>query len=74
MPDLFLLQCDGIKYKKSYSKMQGFKSSNRWVEKGDVVCIDSGMLLNHKKKKWNFAICSNMDGPEGYYAKWNKSE
>ena len=25
------------------------------------------------KKEWN-AICSHMDGPWGYYAKWNKSE
>ena len=27
------------------------------------------LLLRHKKE-WNFAICSNMDGLEGYYAKW----
>ena len=32
----------------------------------------SGTLLNHKK--WNFAIYNSMDGLEGYYAKWNKSE
>ena len=25
-------------------------------------------------KKWNLAICNNMDGSRGYYAKWNKSE
>ena len=25
-------------------------------------------------RKWNFAICSNMDGFGGYYAKWNKSD
>ena len=24
------------------------------------------------KKEWNLAICSNMDGLGGYYAKWNK--
>ena len=24
-------------------------------------------------KRWNLAICSNMDVPWGYYAKWNKS-
>ena len=23
-------------------------------------------------KRWNLANCSNMDGPWGYYAKWNK--
>ena len=27
-----------------------------------------------KKKNENFAICSNMDGLGGYYAKWNKSD
>ena len=26
------------------------------------------------KKEWNFAICSNMDRPGGYCAKWNKSD
>ena len=26
------------------------------------------------KKEWNLAIRSNMDGPRGYYAKWNKSD
>ena len=25
------------------------------------------------KKEWNLAICDNMNGPRGYYAKWNKS-
>ena len=24
-------------------------------------------------KRWNLAICDDMDGPWGYYAKWNKS-
>ena len=24
------------------------------------------------KKEWNLDICSNMDGPRGYYVKWNK--
>ena len=26
------------------------------------------------KKEWNFAICNNMDGLGGYFAKWNKSD
>ena len=26
------------------------------------------------KEEWNFAICSNMDGLGGHYAKWNQSE
>ena len=33
----------------------------------------NGILLSHKKE-WNNAIYSNMDGPEGCDAKWNKSE
>ena len=37
--------------------------------------IDNGILFSKKKKKkeWNFAVCSNMDGLGGHYAKWNKS-
>ena len=25
-------------------------------------------------QEWNLVICDNMDGPRGYYAKWNKSD
>ena len=25
-------------------------------------------------KEWNLAICGNIDGPRGYYEKWNKSD
>jgi len=32
-----------------------------------------GILLSYKKE-WNLAIRDNLDGPTGYYAKWNKSE
>ena len=46
---------------------------NRWKDKEDVVYLCSGTLLNHKKE-WDLAICNNMDGPRGYYAKWNKSD
>ena len=42
------------------------------MDKEDVVYIHNGILLSHKKW-WNLAICDNMDGPWGYYAKWNKS-
>ena len=38
-----------------------------------MVNIYNGKLPRHKKE-WNNAICSNMDGPRDYYAKWNKSE
>ena len=50
-------------------------SIDRWVDKEDVVLIHiyNGKLLRHKKE-WSNAICSNMDGPREYYAKWNKSD
>ena len=38
-----------------------------------MVHIYNGILLIHKKR-WNFSICNNMGGLEGYYDKWNKSE
>ena len=39
------------------------------------VCVYTydGILLSHKNK-WNFATCSNMDGPRVYHTKWSKSE
>ena len=39
------------------------------------VCVytHNGILLSHRKE-WNNAICSNMDGPRDYHAKWSKSE
>ena len=42
-----------------------------WIR--NMWCIYNRILLSHKKE-WNFAICSNMDGLGGYYAKWNKSD
>ena len=43
------------------------------MDKEDVtyICmyIHNGILLSHKKE-WNNAICSNMDGPRDYHAKW----
>ena len=38
----------------------------------DVVYMYNRILLSYKK--WNFAICNNMDGLRGNYAKQNKSE
>ena len=32
------------------------------------------MLLSHKKKQQNNAICSNKDGSRHSYTEWNKSE
>ena len=44
---------------------------NRGMDE-DVECIYNGMLLSNEKE-WNVAICSQMDGLEGHYAEWNKS-
>ena len=43
-----------------------------WMNKEDVVHIHNEILFSHKKE-WNLAICNNIDGPWGHYAKWNKS-
>ena len=48
-------------------------SINRWMDKEDVVHIYNGILFSHKKE-WNAAICSNIDGPGGHCAQWNKSD
>ena len=48
-------------------------STDRGMNKEQVVHIYNGILLNHKKE-WNNAICSNMDGPRDYHTKWNKSD
>lgn len=43
---------------------------NRWRNK-DVLCYN-GVLLR-QKIEWNLVICTIMDGPTMYSAKWNKS-
>ena len=42
------------------------------MEKEDVVYLHNGILFSHKK--WNVAICDNVDKSRGCYAKWNKSD
>ena len=37
------------------------------------VYIYNGILLSHRKEQ-HFAICGNMDGLGGHYAKQNKSD
>ena len=48
-------------------------STDRWMDKEDVVHVHNGILLSHKKE-WNNAICSNMDGPRDYHTKWSMSD
>ena len=42
-----------------------------WMDKKAVVHLCNGILLSHKKEG-NVTFCDTMDGPEEYYAKWNK--
>ena len=46
---------------------------DKWMDKEDVVYIQNGIGISHKKE-WNNAICSNIDGPRDYPAKWSKSD
>ena len=38
-----------------------------------MLHIYNGIVLGHRKQ-WNLTICNDIDGPRGYYAKWNKSD
>ena len=48
------------------SKQPKCPSADEWVK--NMWYIYNGILLSHKKER-NFAICSNMDGLGGHYAK-----
>ena len=55
------------------AKLEGASvSSERWMDKEDVVYVYNGILLSHWK--WQIpSICFDVDGTGGYYAEWNKS-
>ena len=44
------------------------------MDKEDVVIYIYNVILLSHKKEWNFAICSNVDGSGGHFAKWNKPD
>ena len=48
-------------------------SIDRWVDKEDMVHIYNEVLLSHKKE-WNWAICTDVDGPRVCHTEWSKSE
>ena len=48
-------------------------STDRWVDNEDVVHIDNGILLSHKKK-WNWVIWRDVDEPRVCYTEGSKSE
>ena len=45
----------------------------RGMDKEDVVHIDNGILLSHKKEQ-NSIICIDVDGPRDYHTKGSKSD
>ena len=45
-------------------------STDRGMNKEDVVHIYNGILLS--LKKWNNAICSNIERPRDYHTQWSK--
>ena len=49
---------------------KGMEATDEWI---NMWYTHSGILLSHKKES-NFAICSNLDGHGGHYAKWNNSD
>ena len=48
-------------------------SSNRGMDKEDVVYLYNGLLLSHKKEQ-NYAICRDVNGPRDCHTEWSKSE
>ena len=42
-----------------------------WIKK---MCVCEGGILHSLKKRMDIAICNNMDGSRGYYAKCNNSD
>ena len=43
-------------------------STDRGMDKEDVVHIYKGILISHKKEQ-NHAICSNLEGPRNHHTK-----
>ena len=48
-------------------------STDKRMDKEDVVHIYNGMLLNYNEE-WNNAICSNMDRPRDDHTKGSQKE
>ena len=44
---------------------------NEWIK---IWCVCVCEILHSHKKESTLAICNSMDGPRGYYAKWNASD
>ena len=44
----------------------------RGMDKEDAVHVYNRIVLSHKK--WNNALCSNMDGPRDCHTEWSKPD
>ena len=53
--------------------MEATETSNRGMDKEDVVYIYNGTLLSHIKE-WNNTICCNMDGHRWIDTEWRKGQ
>ena len=47
---------------------------NRWMDKEDVCVYIIYYCYHSARKRWNNAMCSNMDGPRDNHTKWSKSD
>ena len=59
-------------------KQPNCPSIDEWLKKV-YMCVHTHTYTPEyysviKKKDWNNAICSNVDGTKDYHTKWNKSE
>jgi hypothetical protein len=48
-------------------------SIKRWIDKGKVVDIYNGVLLNHEEE-WNYVICMKTGRTGDHHIKWNKPD
>ena len=50
-----------------------YMSTDRWMDKEDMVYLYNKILLGHKKE-WYNAFYSNTDRPRDLHTKWGKPE
>ena len=51
--------------------------TDRQMDKENVVCVCVCVCIMEYYpaiKKWNTAICSNMDGPRDYHTQWSQTK
>ena len=75
---LFTIARTWKQLKCPYNGKCPYEWTSIWMDKEDVVHVYSGILLNQqkewRKKDWNNAIYSNMDGPRDDHTKWSQTK